>query len=139
MVWPKIELTFVIVSAPLVATCTPPVAAVKKPAPSPVTSMRPAAVPMLPAFAVSWMFPVVVTWLNDTGAFVVGKAIGGRKLMPSVSPGKTIAGTVGGVVTSAVAAWAYAALVRLASLPGDDKTSLLAADAAARALVQEYR
>ena len=32
-----------------------------------------------------------------------------------------------------------AALVRLASLPGDDKSSLLAADAAARALVQEYR
>lgn len=32
-----------------------------------------------------------------------------------------------------------AALVRLASLPGDDKTALLAADAAARALVQEYR
>lgn len=57
------------------------------------------------------LFPIVVTWLNDTGAFVVGKSIGGRKLMPSVSPGKTIAGTVGGVVTSAVAAWAYAAFV----------------------------
>lgn len=57
------------------------------------------------------LFPVVVTWLNDTGAFVVGKAIGGRKLMPSVSPGKTIAGTVGGVVTSAIAAWAYVAFV----------------------------
>lgn len=31
------------------------------------------------------------------------------------------------------------ALTRLGSLPGDDKTSLLAADAAARALVREYR
>ncbi len=56
-------------------------------------------------------FPMVVTWLNDTGAFVAGKAIGGRKLMPSVSPGKTVAGAVGALVASVVATWAYAELL----------------------------
>lgn len=56
-------------------------------------------------------FPVVITWLNDTGAFAVGKAFGKRKLMPSVSPGKTIAGIVGGGVASALGAWAYVAFL----------------------------
>jgi phosphatidate cytidylyltransferase len=34
-------------------------------------------------------FPLVLTWLSDTGAFFGGRAFGRRKLMPSVSPGKT--------------------------------------------------
>ena len=43
--------------------------------------------------------PLILTWATDTGAFVVGKAIGGKKLMPSVSPGKTISGALGGLLT----------------------------------------
>lgn len=56
-------------------------------------------------------FPVVLTWLNDAGAFFVGRAWGRRKLMPSVSPGKTVAGGVGGLLVSAVSAWAYVAFL----------------------------
>ncbi|MEX2181093.1 MAG: phosphatidate cytidylyltransferase [Gemmatimonadaceae bacterium] len=56
-------------------------------------------------------FPVVLTWLNDSGAFFAGKRFGKRKLMPSVSPAKTVAGAVGGLVVSVVAAWLYARLV----------------------------
>lgn len=52
-------------------------------------------------------FPVALTWINDTGAFAVGRMFGKRKLMPSVSPGKTVAGAVGGTVVTAVGAWAY--------------------------------
>lgn len=52
-------------------------------------------------------FPMVLTWVNDMGAFFAGRAWGKRKLMPSVSPGKTVAGAVGGLVVCAVAAWAY--------------------------------
>ena len=57
------------------------------------------------------MFPMLVTWVTDAAAFFVGRAVGGPKLMPSVSPGKTISGAVGGLVGGAAAAWAYAAFV----------------------------
>ena len=51
--------------------------------------------------------PLVVTWATDTGAYAVGKAIGRRKLMPAVSPGKTVAGAIGGLVVAVVAASLY--------------------------------
>jgi phosphatidate cytidylyltransferase len=55
--------------------------------------------------------PVVLTWLNDSGAFFVGKAFGKRKLMPSVSPGKTWAGAVGALVVSVLSTWLIVRLV----------------------------
>ena len=57
------------------------------------------------------MFPMLVTWVTDAAAFFVGRAVGGPKLMPSVSPGKTISGAIGGLFGGAVTAWAYAAYV----------------------------
>ncbi len=51
--------------------------------------------------------PVVLTWVSDIAAFVVGKALGKTKLMPSVSPGKTRAGAIGALVATALAAVAY--------------------------------
>jgi phosphatidate cytidylyltransferase len=53
------------------------------------------------------MLPLVITWANDSGAFFFGKRFGQRKLMPSVSPGKTIAGAIGGVIASSVVTWLY--------------------------------
>jgi phosphatidate cytidylyltransferase len=53
------------------------------------------------------VFPLLVTWASDIGAYFVGRAIGVRKLMPSISPGKTIAGAVGGLCASMVVAYAY--------------------------------
>jgi phosphatidate cytidylyltransferase len=52
-----------------------------------------------PILSFLWMI-----WANDTGAFVVGKPLGKHKLWPSVSPGKSWEGTVGGVVASALVA-----------------------------------
>lgn len=57
------------------------------------------------------MFPVVVTWLNDSGAYFFGRRFGRARLMPTVSPGKTWAGAYGGALTSVLATWALAALV----------------------------
>jgi phosphatidate cytidylyltransferase len=64
------------------------------------------------------VFPLVVTWASDIGAYFVGRTIGGRKLIPSVSPGKTVAGAVGGLAASMLVAWLYArtVLVPVASL-----------------------
>lgn len=53
------------------------------------------------------MFPVILTWASDIGAYVVGRALGKAKLMPSVSPGKTRAGAVGALVVTMLAAYAY--------------------------------
>jgi phosphatidate cytidylyltransferase len=72
----------------------------------------------VPPGGVLLIFPLVVTWASDIGAFFVGRAIGGRKLIPSVSPGKTIAGAVGGLAASMLVAWAFArgVLVPVANL-----------------------
>ena len=54
-----------------------------------------------------WVFLVV--WATDIGAYFSGRAIGGPKLAPSISPNKTIAGLVGGVACAALmaGAWVY--------------------------------
>ncbi|MDE2322309.1 MAG: phosphatidate cytidylyltransferase [candidate division NC10 bacterium] len=46
---------------------------------------------------------VFVTWAGDTGAFYVGSAMGKRLLCPTVSPRKTIEGSVGGLICSVLA------------------------------------
>jgi phosphatidate cytidylyltransferase len=46
--------------------------------------------------------PFLLTWGTDIGGYVFGRLIGGRKLMPAVSPGKTVAGAVGGLVLAIV-------------------------------------
>jgi phosphatidate cytidylyltransferase len=51
--------------------------------------------------------PLLLTWSSDIGAFFVGRAVGGPKLMPSISPGKTRSGAVGGLVASVVVTWLY--------------------------------
>jgi len=44
----------------------------------------------------------LIVWATDTGALVFGKLIGGKKIAPRLSPGKTWAGTIGGSVTAAL-------------------------------------
>jgi phosphatidate cytidylyltransferase len=52
-----------------------------------------------------WVF--IVTWATDIGAYFAGRAIGGPKLAPSISPNKTIAGLIGGMISAALAGWAW--------------------------------
>jgi phosphatidate cytidylyltransferase len=61
--------------------------------------------PALGFVALAFLFAVV--WATDIAAYFAGRAIGGPKLWPAVSPKKTwagaIAGTLGGIVAGAVA------------------------------------
>ena len=48
-----------------------------------------------------WMV-FVIAFSTDTAAYFVGRAIGKTKLAPEISPKKTIAGAVGGLIASAL-------------------------------------
>lgn len=47
---------------------------------------------------------LLVVWGTDTGAYLTGRTIGGPKLWPAVSPKKTWAGFIGGVLAGGLAA-----------------------------------
>lgn len=52
---------------------------------------------------------MLVTWIADSGAYVVGKSMGKRKLSPRLSPNKTVEGYVGGIFFGVL----FAALIGL--------------------------
>jgi phosphatidate cytidylyltransferase len=60
-----------------------------------------------------WVF--IVTWTTDIGAYFAGRSIGGPKLAPRISPNKTIAGLVGGVISAALAGYAWTELTSLSA------------------------
>lgn len=57
-------------------------------------------------FSILYLFAVV--WGTDIFAYFVGRAIGGPKLAPSISPGKTRSGAIGGAVAALLAGLAVA-------------------------------
>lgn len=43
-----------------------------------------------------------IVWAADIGAYFVGRAVGGRKLAPRISPGKTVSGALGGMTAALI-------------------------------------
>lgn len=89
------------------------------------------------------LYLVFLTQLNDVAQYVWGKTLGHKKALPKVSPGKTQAGLVGGVLTtigaaSLLAPWltpltlpqsiAAGALIGLAGFVGDVTISAVKRD-----------
>lgn len=56
------------------------------------------------------MFVLLVVWVTDIGGYFAGRGIGGPKLWPRVSPKKTWAGAIGGLVLALVVAAGFALL-----------------------------
>lgn len=59
-------------------------------------------------FTVLFLFALV--WSTDIFAYFVGRSLGGRKLAPSISPGKTWSGAIGGTAAAVAAGLGVAAL-----------------------------
>lgn len=92
---------------------------------------------------VTLLLALVIVWAADSGAFFVGKTMGRVKLAPSISPGKTWEGAVGGLVavallTLAWSMWSHAELqvlvpfclgVACLSIVGDLTVSMFKRDA----------
>ena len=51
-----------------------------------------------------FLLALLVTWLFDTFAYLVGKTWGRRKLIPRISPNKTVEGSIGGLVAAGLTA-----------------------------------
>lgn len=68
---------------------------------------------------VAIVFLFTVVWLTDTVAYFCGRAIGGPKLMPAVSPNKTWSGAAGGTagaIAGGMAVASYAGIGNLAAI-----------------------
>lgn len=57
------------------------------------------------------LYLVFLTQFNDVAQYVWGKSVGRRKALPSVSPGKTLEGLLGGLATTTLLAWLLAPLL----------------------------
>ncbi|RDI95837.1 phosphatidate cytidylyltransferase [Meiothermus sp. QL-1] len=58
--------------------------------------------------------PLISSFANDIGGYFVGRYLGRRKLAPTISPGKTVEGSVGGILTSFAALFLFTTIVRSA-------------------------
>jgi len=55
------------------------------------------------------LFMLAIIWASDIGAYMIGRIVGGPKLAPSISPGKTWSGAIGGLVSAMLASLGVAA------------------------------
>jgi phosphatidate cytidylyltransferase len=69
------------------------------------------------------LFLFAVVWTTDVSAYFVGRAVGGPRLMPQVSPGKTWSGALGGSFCAVAVA---VALGKAIALPGLFSLAMLA-------------
>jgi phosphatidate cytidylyltransferase len=69
------------------------------------------------------MLPVLATWASDIGGYAAGRTLGRRRLIPSVSPGKTVEGALGalaaaGALAAGYAHWVLPRVAQLGFAPG---------------------
>ncbi len=66
----------------------------------------------------AWLsYAILITFASDTAAYAVGRLVGRHRLAPTISPGKTWEGTVGGIIGAAAVSAVFAWFIELDSLP----------------------
>ncbi len=73
-----------------------------------------------------WMmlYALLIVWVTDSGAYLIGRKIGKNKLAPHISPNKTWEGSIGGSLSAVVIVGAYLYFVQVA-FPYSFSTMLL--------------
>lgn len=64
------------------------------------------------------LYPLLVAWLCDTAAYLVGRRWGKDKICPSISPGKSWQGLIGGIVAVGLFHLVLVGLGRAAAFAG---------------------
>lgn len=75
------------------------------------------------------LFVLAIVWASDTGAYLVGRFVGGPKLVPRISPSKTWAGMVGGIAFAIAAGLLVAKLFAAGATLGGIAVSIALAAA----------
>ncbi len=60
---------------------------------------------------------LIITWVNDTGAYFSGRLLKGPKLWVAISPKKTWSGLLGGVLMGGLASGFFASVTKLSHFP----------------------
>ena len=56
---------------------------------------------------------LIITWVNDSGAYLIGTKLGKNKIFPKISPKKTIEGSIGGIIFSIAGTFALKSWLNL--------------------------
>lgn len=70
------------------------------------------------------LYALLIVWITDSGAYLIGRKIGKNKLAPHISPNKTWEGSIGGSLSAVVIVGAYLYFVQ-AAFPYSFSTMLL--------------
>ncbi|MGT2888320.1 phosphatidate cytidylyltransferase [Streptococcus didelphis] len=71
------------------------------------------------------LLALFIVWATDMGAYFVGRRIGKNKLLPKVSPNKTIEGSLGGIACAVVLAFVFMLVDRSVYAPHNFISMLL--------------
>jgi phosphatidate cytidylyltransferase len=91
----------------------PAIAIVAKLAPADGTSATPVGVLGLASGSAWTLLLILVVWGYDTGAYLIGRAFGRRRLVERISPAKTVEGMLGGLAVATIGAGVGAVLAGL--------------------------
>ncbi|KUP08695.1 phosphatidate cytidylyltransferase [Bacillus coahuilensis m2-6] len=50
------------------------------------------------------IYALLIIWATDSGAYLIGRRLGKKKLWPLISPNKTVEGSIGGIVSAMIIA-----------------------------------
>ncbi|WP_340608967.1 phosphatidate cytidylyltransferase [Xenorhabdus bharatensis] len=63
------------------------------------------------------LYVMLLVWAADSGAYIFGRALGKHKMAPKVSPGKTLEGLAGGLLTAALISWLFSKFAPVPVMP----------------------